>query len=271
MTGSTAPMGGAAASGTAAPGNIVFDLDGVLYLAGEAIDGAAEALSDLDSRGYRFVFATNNSTAGAAAVAGRIEHLCGYPARPGQVVTSGMAACSLITGSDSPAFVLGEEGLVQTLRSAGIEITVDPGRARSVFVGLDRNLTYERLRDAATAVLAGARFIATNEDPTFPTPGGLWPGSGSIAAAVALTAGTEPEIAGKPHEPMRRAVEALLGCGPTWAIGDKAETDIALARAAGWSSVLTLSGVTPDAGAIPAGYTPDLILESIADLPSALP
>jgi len=250
---------------------VILDLDGVVYVGGEAIPGAGDTLSTLERRGYTIVFATNNSTRTPAEVAEHIEATVGVPVHPEQIVTSGVAAATLADEGDGPAFVLGESGLAETLRSGGLEITDDPNRVGCVFVGLDWGLSYERLRDATTAVLAGARFIATNLDVTFPTPAGLWPGAGAIAAAVAAATGRDPEVAGKPHEAMRRAVSAKLGTGPTWMVGDRPETDIAFGAAAGWSTVLVLTGVVRDAAEIPGDRRPDHVLEAVTGLIELLP
>jgi 4-nitrophenyl phosphatase len=257
-------------AGTEPVGNVVLDLDGVVYLGGEAIPGAAEALEELTERGYVVVFATNNSTRTAESVAAHVRETVGYAARTEQVVTSGMAAATLAREGDGPAFVLGEEGLAETLQREGIAVTGDPSAARSVFVGLDWGLTYERLRDATTAVLGGARFIATNVDVTFPTPEGLWPGAGTIAAALAAAAGRRPEVAGKPHEAMRRAVAARLGPGPTWMVGDRPETDIAFGNGAGWTTVLVLTGVAEGSDDLHGEHRPVCVVESVASLPGLL-
>jgi 4-nitrophenyl phosphatase len=258
------------ATGAGSPGNVVMDLDGVVYLASSPIPGAGGALDEVAGAGYRLVFATNNSSKSAPDVAARIEAMTGFPVDPAAVVTSGVAAATMVRADDVPAFVLGEGGLAATLRARGIEVTADPRRARSVVVGLDRGLTYERLRDATTAVLGGARLIATNPDPTFPTPDGLWPGGGAIAEAVAAAAGRRPENAGKPFAPMQRAVAALLGPGPTWMVGDRPETDMAFGRAAGWTTVLVMTGVTSDRSQISTVLAPDHVIDSITGLPGLL-
>jgi 4-nitrophenyl phosphatase len=92
-----------------------------------------------------------------------------------------------------------------------------------------------------------------------------------MVAAIAVASGREPDVAGKPHAPIRRLIEARLGSGPTFVVGDRPETDLALGVVAGWSTVLVLSGVTSDAAHVPAEYAPDLVLESIAELPDRLP
>jgi HAD superfamily hydrolase (TIGR01450 family) len=252
-------------------GNIVCDLDGVVYLAGTGIPGAGEALRTLEERGYRVVFATNAPIRTAAEVAGHIRVVSGYGARPEQVVTSAMAAAGMLRPEDGPVLVVGEAGLGATLRRAGLAITADPGVARSVVVGLDRQLRYEQLRDATSAVLNGARLVACNRDPTYPTEAGLLPGGGAIVAAVEAATGRVAEVAGKPCPPMAAAVRRALGPGPTWVVGDRPETDLALGKSEGWSTVLVLTGVTVEAAAVPEGLRPDLVLPSLAGLPDALP
>ncbi len=256
----------------AAPaGNIVCDLDGVVYLSDTAIPGAGEALQELDRRGYRIVFATNAPIRTTEEVARHIAALSGYPARTEQVITAAMAAAALLTAADGPVLVVGEGGLGATLEEAGFEFTDDPGRARAVVVGLDRRLTYDHLRRATQAVLGGARLIACNDDPTYPTETGLWPGGGAVVAAIATAAGRPAEVVGKPYPPMTALLRRVLGPGPTWVVGDRPETDLALGRDQGWTTVLVLTGVTADASAVPAALRPDLVVASLAALPALLP
>jgi 4-nitrophenyl phosphatase len=244
----------------------VLDIDGVVLLGDTGVPGAGDALGWMRHRGLRVVFATNAATRTRADIAARITRLTGYDAAPTDVVSSAIAAASMLTRGDHPVFVVGEPGLVETLESLDIRVTADAQAARTVIVALDRSFSYDTLAAASTAIRNGARFIATNEDLTFPTPQGQVPGAGSIVAAVAAAAGVTPVFAGKPNAPMVEAVRRVLGPGPTWMIGDRPETDLAFARAAGWSSILTLSGVTTDPDAVPAEWTPDVVVASIAEL-----
>jgi HAD superfamily hydrolase (TIGR01450 family) len=252
-------------------GNIVCDLDGVVYLSETGIPGAGEALSALDQRGYHIVFATNAPIRTAGQVAAHIEQVSGYPARSHQVVTSAMALVGMLRPKDSPLLVVGEQGLAATLRQAGFDLSEDPASVRTVVVGLDRNLTYERLRRATTAVLGGARLLAGNRDATYPSDQGLLPGGGAIVAAVEAATGRRAEVAGKPFPPMRAEIRKALGPGPTWVVGDRPETDLELGRDEGWGTVLVLTGVVSDPAAVPSGLEPDLVLPSLADLPARLP
>lgn len=261
---------GAVVAGRPTIGNVVCDLDGVVYLLGNPIPGAGKALIELDTAGYSILFVTNNSTRAPATTADRIAKLTGYPAGPGQVIGSAEAAVTLLTPEAGPVLVVGGAGIRQAMAAAGISETDDPSVAAAVIVGLDTNISYHRLRDAVVAVRNGARFIATNTDATYPTPDGLWPGAGAMVAAIEVAAGTRPEIAGKPHSPIRNLIHERLDPGPVWVIGDRPETDLAMARLEGWTSVLVLTGVVAEASAIAAEHRPDLVLASLADLPEAL-
>lgn len=257
-------------AGSERPGNVVFDLDGVFYLGSQPIPGGTEALEAVAAIGAQAVFATNNSTKTPLDVALRIAAATGIEVDPGSVITSGVAALALLSPSDDPVLAIGESGLHATLRAAEIGMTVDPDAAAAVVVGLDRAITYDAIDRAARAVRSGARFIATNTDATFPTPTGPAPGSGTIVAAVEKASGRTAEVAGKPHSAMLAAVRSRLGPGTTWVVGDRPETDLALAVAGGWKPVLVMTGVTDDVADVPEQFQPELILSSIAELPEHL-
>lgn len=242
----------------------------MVYLAGQGVPDAGQALTRLEEAGYVLFFVTNNSTRSSQVTAARIEELTGYPAWAAQVIGSAQAAVAMVPEGAGPVLVVGGSGIREAMARAGVPETEDPRAAHAVIVGLDTGITYERLRDAVVAVRSGARFIATNTDATYPTPDGLWPGAGAMVAAIQVAAGTEPEIAGKPHPAIRSLIRARLAPGPVWVVGDRPETDLAMAKAEGWTSVLVLTGVVRDPGGIPEGLRPDLVLRSIADLPEAL-
>lgn len=243
----------------------MLDLDGCLYVGDRPVPGAGAALRRLAAGGVRLIMATNNSTKTPGLVAAWVGTIIGYPIDPDSVVTSGVAAVTMLAPQDVPVLAIGEPGLTDTLHQAGVATTDDPLLARTVVVGLDRGVSYDRIRRAAHGVRAGARLIGTNPDETFPTDGLPDPGAGSIIAAVERAAGRTAEYAGKPHDPMRRCVERLLGPGPTWVVGDRPETDLALGGPPGWTTVLVMTGVTTDAAA--ASPRPDHVLASVAELP----
>ena len=242
--------------------SVICDLDGVLYSGDEPIPGSSEALDELMTAGVTVWFATNNSTRTPSEVVAKIQSVSGVGVAPTQVITSALAAATLVAPEDSPVLILGGPGVAQALEDAGVELTEDPAEARCVVVGLDREITYQKLSNAVEAVRGGARFIATNDDPTLPTADGLRPGAGAIVAAIAAAADTPPEIAGKPNEPMRAMLRERIG-GETWMIGDRVDTDIAMAALEPeWRSILVLTGVTGPDDHIGAA---DVVVDDLAE------
>lgn len=228
---------------------VLCDLDGVLYRGGTAIRGAPEALGRLHDAGIEVFFITNNSTRSPREGAAKIERLTGVEIDPEHVLGSSLAAVSMLGPDDGPVLAVGEEGVLDAIDRAGLDVTEDPDAARTVLVGLTRDLTYRLLADAMSAIRSGARFIATNDDATFPTEDDLLPGAGAIVAAISAATGVEPEVAGKPHPAMRQLIRSR-GVRSAWVIGDRVDTDIALAwDEPDWTSILVLTGVTDAAEA----------------------
>lgn len=190
------------------------------------------------------LFITNNSTRSPAEGAAKVQRVTGYPAVEEQLITSSLAAASMLSAGDSPVLVVGEKGLTDAVADEGLAVATDEATARTVVVGLTRALDYDSLDTAARAIRGGARFVATNVDPTYPSESGLHPGSGAIVAFLATSSGVLPEIAGKPHQPMIQLIEGR-GVEGAWVVGDRLDTDIALARGKPeWRSILVASGVS---------------------------
>jgi HAD superfamily hydrolase (TIGR01450 family) len=233
--------------------NVLCDLDGVIYRGGVVIDGARDALRRLEEAAVDIFFITNNSTRSPEQGAEKVKRLTGIEIDPHQVLGSSLAAVSMLGPDDGPVLMVGEHGVRDAIERAGLDVTTDPKAARAVLVGLTREITYELLSDAMSAIRSGARFIATNDDATLPTENDLLPGAGAIVAAIAAATDQEPEIAGKPHEAMRKLIRSR-GVGEAWVIGDRADTDIVLARdEPDWRSILVLTGVTDADEAASAG------------------
>lgn len=237
--------------------SVLCDLDGVLYRGSRPVPGASRALERLLDSGVQVFFITNNSTRTPDATAAKITELIGVDIGGDQVLTSSQAAVAMLDESDGPVLVVGEMGLSDVVTSAGYRVTSDPREARSVVVGLTRALTYETIAGAMQAILNGARFIATNDDTSFPTEDGLAPGCGAIVAAIAAASDTSPEVAGKPNRAMRDLIRSKVE-GEAWIIGDRVDTDIALAHGEdGWRSVLVLTGISGREGAGDADHVVD--------------
>jgi HAD superfamily hydrolase (TIGR01450 family) len=256
---------------------LVCDMDGVLYRGSEAIPGAVEALASLRARGVRLVFCTNNSRSTVEQYIEKLRSL-GIEASPEELLTSAVVTAEVLArrGMDGRrALVVGGDGLRAALASIGIEITDDPERADLVAVGWDPAFDYDAMRRAARAARAGADFVATNDDAAFPAGGEgeveLWPGAGAILASIEVASGRRAEIMGKPHRPtMEAAAKRLAGANRIAIVGDRAETDLAGGEAMDWVTILVLSGVTSRADVATVVPKPDVVLDSIADLPAAL-
>lgn len=251
---------------------VLCDLDGVVWLAHEAIPGAPDAVDRLRASGRRVLFVTNNSVATLAEQEAALAHI-GIPA-DGDVVTSAQAAASLVRPNER-VLVCGGPGVVEAVSAAGAEVVrsdeTPAGPADAVVVGLDRAFDFATLSTTSRTIRDGARFVATNDDPTFPTPFGATPGAGSIVAAVATAAGHAPVVAGKPHRPMADLVAAT--CGPTFAavntlmVGDRWSTDGAFAETVGCPFALVRSGVTSPGAAQGGAVDVDAAdLAAVADI-----
>lgn len=252
------------------PGTVVLDLDGVLYLDTQGIPGAGEALGEIASMGWRLLFATNNSSKTPRTVAEHIKDRTGFDASGSPAVTSSGSAARYVARRHTTAHVVGSPAIAAMLEDAGVSVSdgVEPG---AVVVGLDRGLTYDSIDRAARLIRGGSEFVATNIDSTYPTPTGLSPGAGTIVAAIREASGIEPINCGKPTPIFLSLVEEkVAGDQNVWMVGDRPDTDIAMARAGGWTSVLTLTGVTDSAEGVPDRFRPDHVIPSIAALPRLL-
>ncbi|WP_420637525.1 HAD-IIA family hydrolase [Candidatus Poriferisocius sp.] len=217
----------------------VLDLDGVIWLGGTAIAGAAEAVDGLRRAGVPVVFVTNLSALTTAEQEAKLA-ACGIDAA-GAVVTSATAAGRLIQPGER-VMVVGGPGIVEAVETAGATVCA-AGPADAVIVGLDPGFDYDTLGRAMRAVRGGARLIGTNHDPSYPTERGLEPGGGSLLAAVAAAAEAVPTMAGKPNPPIVECVRGRIG--PTGVVvGDRPDSDGLFARALGYEFALVLSGVT---------------------------
>jgi len=241
----------------------ILDLDGVVWLAEQAIAGSPEAVAHLREAGTRVLFLTNNAGPRVGELVDKLERI-GIPADGSDVVTSAQAAAGLLEPG-SRALVCAGDGVVEALEARGVE-PVWSGDADAVVVGFHREFDYDRLTTAFLAVERGARLIGTNDDTTYPTPEGLIPGGGAILAAVAAATGVTPEVAGKPYAPMASAVSARLGRDPAEGllVGDRPSTDGYMAQRLGLRFALVLSGVASAEDAEHLQPPPDVVAENLA-------
>ena len=238
----------------------VFDLDGVVWLAGQAIPGSPEAVRRLRADGHRVAFVTNNSTPTVAEYVDRLAR-AGIEVEPGELATSSQAAASLLPPGTRAA-VVGGDGVREALTDRGVEIVASGDRPDAVVVGRSLQLDFEELAHAATAIRDGARFVATNTDATFPTPHGPEPGAGALIAYLQVGSGQPAEVAGKPEPAMAEMVRSRYG-QPDVVVGDRAETDGAFATAIGAPFALVLTGVTKRSD-LPIQPSPSVVADDLA-------
>jgi len=248
---------------------ILLDLDGVLYRATEPIEGAADAVAELRRRGVHLAFVTNNSSRTPEKVAEKLRDM-GVEAGVEEVVSSAVATADVLAArGGGTAYVIGETGIREALREAGLTVLDgdDPGEADYVVVGVDSDVTYARLRTAALLVQRGATLVATNADPSYPAPEGVWPGAGALLAVITTTTGREADdIVGKPRAPlMHSALERSGGSRPL-VVGDRLDTDISGAATVGWDSLLVFTGVSRPADLVAAADLPTYAASSLAAL-----
>jgi NagD protein len=245
----------------------LMDMDGVLMREEDTIPGAERFLARLRELGTPFLVLTNNSIYTQRDLAARLR-LSGLKVPEESIWTSALATARFLEDQrpGGSAFVVGESGLTTALHAAGYTLTDrDPDY---VVLGETRTYSFDRITRAIRLVADGARFIATNPDPTGPTPSGPLPATGSVAALISRATGVAPYFVGKPNPlMMRSALNALDAHSETTAmVGDRMDTDIVSGLEAGLEAILVLTGVTTRADAERHPYRPSRVVESIADL-----
>ena len=250
---------------------LLIDMDGVLYRGHERLPGAREFLSTLSHEKVPFILATNNSTLTLAQYVDKLAAM-GIEVTRDHILTSGQASAlylSQVVSSTARVYAIGEEGLLSALKEQSFQLT--DRDIEYVVVGMDRHLTWDKLRVATLAIRAGATFIGTNPDTTLPTEEGLVPGNGAGLAALEVATGVSPLIIGKPEPTLLTLAMEKLGVAreSTAIIGDRLETDILGGKNAGIATILVLSGITQANELAKSTYQPDLVFEDIEHLHQA--
>ncbi|MCC6805172.1 MAG: HAD-IIA family hydrolase [Anaerolineae bacterium] len=251
---------------------VVMDMDGVLWRGDQMLPGVGQFFDFLRGRGLPFVLATNNSSKTPGDYIVKLAGMGVDGVREDQIVTSGTATVDYLL-AHYPAgimvHVVGGAGLKTLVTNAGFVLS--DADAQVVVVGIDTNLTYETIKRAMRLIRAGADFIGTNGDLTIPVADGLAPGAGSILAAIAACAGRQPLVIGKPNKPSFEAALHILDSLPeaTLMIGDRLDTDIQGAQAAGLRAALVLTGVTTRETLAASAVKPDAVYEGLLALMAA--
>jgi len=243
------------------------DMDGVLVHEGVPVPGAQEFVAALEKSGKRYLVLTNNSIYTPRDLHARLR-VAGIDVPAESIWTSALATAQFLDGQrpGGTAYVIGEAGLTTALHEIGYvltELTPD-----YVVLGETRTYSFQAITRAIRLVNNGARFIATNPDPTGPSNEGALPATGSVAALITKATGVEPYFVGKPNPlMMRSALNTVNGHSEATAmIGDRMDTDIVAGMEAGLETVLVLTGVTGRNQVDRFPYRPSRIVDSVADL-----
>jgi NagD protein len=245
----------------------LLDMDGVLAREEQALPGADRFLSRLRELELPFLVLTNNSIYTRRDLSARLG-ANGLHVPETAIWTSALATARFLQEQrpGGSAFAIGEAGLTTALHEAGYVLSDrDPDY---VVLGETRTYSFERITRAIRLIIGGARFIATNPDPTGPSPDGPLPATGSIAALISRATGLDPYFIGKPNPLMMRSALNALGAHSetTTIIGDRMDTDVVAGLEAGLETILALSGVTTREESERFPYRPSRVIDSVADL-----
>lgn len=249
----------------------LLDLDGVVYVGGDEVPGASAALAAAREHRMRLAFVTNNASRPPAVVAEHLTRL-GIPASAAEVITSAQAAAHYLAErlpSGSRVLVLGTTGLTEALRERGlVPVATADEDPRAVVQGYSPDADWRMLAEGAVAIRRGLPWVATNLDATVPSPRGPLPGNGSLVAALRHATGAAPVSTGKPDPTMHRETVERSGARRPIVVGDRLDTDIGGANAAGCASLAVLTGVTSPADLLvaPEQYRPTYLAHDLTGL-----
>jgi 4-nitrophenyl phosphatase len=246
--------------------HLIVDMDGVLYRGDTPLPCLREFFAFLRQRPVPFILATNNSTRTPQEIVRKLAGM-GVEVFPSEVLTSGQATARFLAKEcplGTRVHVFGMPSLRQAIEEEGFVLADED--VAIVVASMDRDVTYEKLKRATLLIRGGARFVATNRDPTYPSQEGLIPGTGSMIAALEVASGVEARAIGKPEPTMFQLAMVQMGAMPetTATIGDRLDTDILGGQRAGLMTICVLSGSSTRAEA--EAFGPDFIFEDIADL-----
>lgn len=261
--------GGAAAPRLRQLQGFILDMDGVLYRGSTVRDGTLDFIEYLNAERIPYVCLTNNASRTSEMYQEKLDHL-GIPIRSDHVLGAAQATAEWLRGeavAGARVLPVGEAGLREELVRAGFTLVSAPP-ADFVVVGIDFQLTYDKLKQAALAIRANARFIGTNPDSTFPSEEGLVPGNGAVLAYLQAATGVEPTIIGKPSRPMMQLALDHVGlpAGEVAMVGDRLNTDIVGGQAIGVTTILLLGGVTSQREAEDSPIKADGVYQDLGDL-----
>lgn len=253
----------------------ILDMDGVVCLGDSPLKGSKRAIKSLRGHEKNLGFLTNNSTLSRESYVKKLFDF-GLRVDESEIMTSAYATALYLSerAEGDSIYVIGERGLKKELADAGFELLSqkEADRASYLVVGMDRDLSYDKIWSGLRAFLSGAEYIATNPDPVYPTEEGLAPGAGASVGAVSGTVDRQPsKVIGKPSSYIVQATLDLLDISPetTAIVGDKIDMDIQAGKNAGLTTILVLSGVDSEEDVKAVEGTekaPDYVLSSLEEL-----
>lgn len=252
--------------------SLIIDMDGVLYRGHRPLPGGKEFLNHLEERREAYILVTNNATRTPEMYTAILREM-GVEVSPQRILTSALATADYLRKAlpqGSRLYVIGEEGLYSALGAQGFQF--GERDVEAVVVGLDRQVTYEKLKTATLAIRQGARFVGTNPDKGLPAEEAIVPGAGAILAAIEAATGVKPTVIGKPEPILFQLAMRRMGATEeeTAVIGDRLETDILGGQRCGLTTILLLTGVTQKEDLAKSEIQPDYTFESLAQLLHAL-
>ncbi|MGC9665683.1 HAD-IIA family hydrolase [Planosporangium sp. 12N6] len=243
------------------------DMDGVLVHEGLPIPGAPEFIGKLRDSGKPFLVLTNNSRYTARDLRARLARM-GIEVPETAIWTSALATAQFLDSQrpGGTAYVIGEAGLTTALHDIGYILSNQ--EPDYVVLGETHTYSFEAITTAIRLIANGARFIATNPDPTGPSHEGVLPACGSVAALISKATGVEPYFVGKPNPMMMRsALNTINAHSETTAmIGDRMDTDVLCGLEAGLETILVLTGISARGDVDRFPYRPSRVITSIAEL-----
>lgn len=253
---------------------VLFDMDGILYTGDEILPGVGPCLDYCERTRRKVLFVTNNATRTPRMFVDKLSAM-GIPSREEQVLTSAEATAGWMSRQaprGSRVQLIGQAGLWSAMLRQGFQPANKPTDADYVVVGMDFHLDYRKCAEATLAIKAGARFIATNEDPTFPSEEGEIPGAGAIVSLLRTATGVQPKVIGKPHPGMFEEAMTRLGLpAPSCLmVGDRYDTDIAGGLDIGMCTAGLCTGVTSREEFLAQSVPPHFVLPGLDDLTGAL-
>ncbi len=242
-------------------------MDGVLVHEEHPIPRAAEFLATLRRLGRPFLVLTNNAIFTPRDLRARLR-ASGLDVPDEAIWTSALATAQFLADqrSGGTAYVVGEAGLTTAIHDVGYVMSRrDPDY---VVLGETRTYSFEAITRAIRLVDNGARFIATNPDPSGPSADGKLPATGAVAALITKATGIEPYYVGKPNPLMMRSAlnRVQAHSETTVMIGDRMDTDVVSGLEAGLRTILVLTGSATREAAERYPFVPTRIVDSIADV-----